>query len=103
MWGSEEEIERQIELRHEKQKTSKLKSYKKKLKGETIDRVLKYNLINDRITVLELRMATRSSLYTKVTKASHEHIYDTEIYNEEEDNYERTCTSCGFHEIFEKM
>lgn len=51
----------------------------------------------------ELRMSTRSSLYTKVTKASHQHEFDTEIYNEEEDNYERTCTSCGFHEVFEKM
>lgn len=48
-------------------------------------------------------MSTRSSLYTKVTKASHEHEFGEEIYNEEDDNYERTCTSCGFHEIFEKM
>uniref|UniRef100_A0A2H8TKX6 DNA repair protein complementing XP-A cells n=1 Tax=Melanaphis sacchari TaxID=742174 RepID=A0A2H8TKX6_9HEMI len=83
VWGSEEEVERQIELRQEKQKASKLKTFKKKVK--------------------ELRMSTRSSLYTKVTKASHQHEYDTEIYNEEEDNYERTCTTCGFHEIFEKM
>ncbi|CAI6350184.1 unnamed protein product [Macrosiphum euphorbiae] len=83
VWGSEEEVERQIELKQEKQKASKLKTFKKKVK--------------------ELRMSTRSSLYTKVTKASHQHEYDTEIYNEEEDNYERTCTSCGFHEIFEKM
>ncbi|KAL5243227.1 hypothetical protein ACI65C_010637 [Semiaphis heraclei] len=83
VWGSEEEVERQIELRQEKQKASKLKTFKKKIK--------------------ELRMSTRSSLYTKVTNASHQHEYDTEIYNEEEDNYERTCTSCGFHEIFEKM
>ncbi|VVC32580.1 Putative DNA-binding domain,XPA, conserved site,XPA,XPA C- terminal,Zinc finger, XPA-type, conserved [Cinara cedri] len=83
VWGSEEEVERQIELRQEKQKISKLKTYKKKVK--------------------ELRMSTRSSLYTKVTKASHEHEFDAEIYNEEDDNYERTCSSCGFHEIFEKM
>jgi len=53
--------------------------------------------------VSELRMASRSSLYTKVIKASHQHEYDKEIYNEEEDNYEHTCKSCGFHEIFEKM
>ncbi|XP_050432233.1 DNA repair protein complementing XP-A cells homolog [Adelges cooleyi] len=83
VWGSEEEVERQIELRQEKQKATKHKNYKKKLK--------------------ELRMSTRSSLYTKVTKASHEHEFGEEIYHEDEDNYERTCTSCGFHEIFEKM
>ncbi|XP_025416959.1 DNA repair protein complementing XP-A cells homolog isoform X2 [Sipha flava] len=83
VWGSEEEVERQIELRHEKQKASKLKMYKKKLK--------------------DLRKSTRSSLYTKVTKASHEHVFDSEIYNEKEDNYERTCITCGFHEIFEKI
>ncbi|XP_050539822.1 DNA repair protein complementing XP-A cells homolog [Daktulosphaira vitifoliae] len=83
VWGSEEEIERQIELREEKKKATKYKNYQKKIK--------------------ELRMSTRSSLYTKVTNASHEHEFGEEIYNKEDDNYERTCTSCGFHEIFEKM
>lgn len=33
VWGSEEEVERQIELRQEKQKASKLKTFKKKIKG----------------------------------------------------------------------
>lgn len=55
------------------------------------------------LIVQELRMNTRSSLYTKVSEASHQHQYNAETYNEEEDNYERTCNSCGFHEIFEKM
>lgn len=36
VWGTEEEVERQIELKQEKQKASKLKTYKKKVKGITI-------------------------------------------------------------------
>lgn len=36
VWGSEEEVERQIELRQEKQKASKLKTFKKKIKGMNI-------------------------------------------------------------------
>lgn len=45
-------------------------------------------------------MTTRSSLYTKVIE-SHVHKF-TEIYNKEEDNYQRSC-DCGFQETFEKM
>jgi len=37
VWGSEEELERQHELRQEKQKASKLKTYKKKVNGKTFD------------------------------------------------------------------
>lgn len=33
VWGTEEEVERQIELRQEKQRVSKLKTFKKKVKG----------------------------------------------------------------------
>lgn len=36
VWGTEEEVERQIELKQEKQKASKLKTYKKKVKGINI-------------------------------------------------------------------
>lgn len=33
VWGTEQEVERQIELKQEKQKASKLKTFKKKVKG----------------------------------------------------------------------
>lgn len=36
VWGTEEEVERQIELRQEKQKASKLKTYQKKVKGTIV-------------------------------------------------------------------
>lgn len=36
VWGTEQEVERQIELKQEKQKASKLKNFKKKVKGMII-------------------------------------------------------------------
>lgn len=51
----------------------------------------------------ELRMTVRSSLYDKTASASHKHAFGTETYNEEDDDYTRICTTCGFKETFEKM
>ncbi|CAD7088076.1 unnamed protein product [Hermetia illucens] len=83
VWGSEEEIIKQRELREDKREISKIKKYNKKMK--------------------ELRMDMRSSLYDRTVKASHTHSYGEETYNEEEDTYTHTCTECGFVETFEKM
>ncbi|XP_054278818.1 DNA repair protein complementing XP-A cells homolog [Macrosteles quadrilineatus] len=83
VWGSEEELEKQRELREEKRIMAKTKKYNKNMKA--------------------LRMNVRSSLYNKTTTASHEHEFGSETYHEEEDNYSHTCKSCGYEETFEKM
>lgn len=52
--------------------------------------------------ISDLRLAVRSSLWTKDT-SSHEHDFGSETYNEEEDMYSKTCTSCGHTVTYEKM
>ncbi|RZF44736.1 hypothetical protein LSTR_LSTR000688 [Laodelphax striatellus] len=83
VWGSEEEIEKEAERREEKKIISKTKKYNKNMKA--------------------LRMNVRSSLYDRTTKASHEHEFGPETYNEEDDTYNRTCLTCDYNETFEKM
>lgn len=51
----------------------------------------------------ELRMQVRSSLYDRTTKAPHEHEFGKDTYNEEDDTYMHTCTTCGYEETYEKM
>ena len=82
MWGSLEEIEKQLEKREEIREQSKTKKYNKKMKT--------------------LRMSARSSLYTKDI-AAHQHTWGSETYDEEDDMYSHTCTECGQSESFEKL
>ncbi|KAF4519165.1 hypothetical protein B566_EDAN008228 [Ephemera danica] len=81
VWGSEEQLEEERELREHKREKSKEKKYNKKMK--------------------ELRMAVRSSLYNRTTSL-HEHEFGPEKHVEE-DTYTRQCNSCGYQETFEKM
>lgn len=83
VWGSEDNLLKERELRDEKRDKTKAKKYNKELK--------------------RLRMNVRSSLYDKTKKAVHTHIFGPESYNEEEDNYTHICTTCGFEENYEKM
>lgn len=83
VWGSEDNLLKERELRDEKRDKTKAKKYNKQLK--------------------QLRMNVRSSLYDKTKEASHTHTYGPESYNEEDDIYTHTCSSCGFEETFEKM
>lgn len=83
MWGSEEELFKQQENLEEKREVSKIKKYNKQMK--------------------QLRMDVRSSLYTKVTKATHTHEFGPETYNEDDDNYSHACVTCQYSETFEKM
>lgn len=53
--------------------------------------------------IKQLRMQVRSSLYDKTTKASHVHEFGEDTYNEEDDTYTHTCTTCGYKETYEKM
>ncbi|XP_046662465.1 DNA repair protein complementing XP-A cells homolog [Homalodisca vitripennis] len=83
VWGSEEQLEKELELREEKRILAKTKKYNKNMKA--------------------LRMNVRSSLFNKTTSASHEHDFGPETYNEDEDNYSHTCKTCQYEETFEKM
>lgn len=62
------------------------------------------NLCNWVLSLLfvELRRAVRSSLWKKES-ASHQHVYGPEVYLEEEDEYKKTCATCGHQLIYEKM
>ncbi|KAJ3639684.1 hypothetical protein Zmor_003028 [Zophobas morio] len=83
VWGSEEKIEEQRELREEKKVLAKTKKYNKQLK--------------------ELKMSMRSSLYDRTSATAHVHEFGPETYHEEEDNYTRNCLTCSYVETFEKM
>ena len=47
-------------------------------------------------------MNVRSSLYTRATK-SHEHEYGEEEYIEEDDEYSKTCLTCGHSYRYDKL
>ncbi|XP_011640974.1 DNA repair protein complementing XP-A cells homolog [Pogonomyrmex barbatus] len=83
VWGSEENLLKEKEARDLKREGAKIKKFNKKIK--------------------ELRMQVRSSLYDKTTKASHVHEFGKDTYNEEDDTYTHTCTTCGYEETYEKM
>ncbi|CAG2060909.1 unnamed protein product, partial [Timema podura] len=83
VWGTEEKLLEEKDLREEKKGKSKLKKYNKQIKA--------------------LRMSVRSSLYDRTTNVSHEHTFGPETYNEEDDNYTRRCRTCDYEETFEKM
>jgi DNA-repair protein complementing XP-A cells len=82
VWGSLEEIEKQLDKREEAREQTKTKKYNKKMKS--------------------LRMSARSSLYTKDV-APHQHTWGDESYDDDEDMYSHTCTDCGQTESFEKL
>lgn len=82
VWGTEEALLKQKDMRCGKREQAKVKKYAKQMK--------------------ELRMQVRSSLYDRTTKASHTHIFGPERYNEEDDNYSHDC-ECGYTETFEKL
>lgn len=83
VWGSEEKIEEERQLREEKRVIAKSKKYEKHMK--------------------ELRKGMRSSLYDRTSVGKHTHEFGPETYNEEDDTYHRKCTSCPYEETFEKM
>jgi len=82
VWGTEEALEAEHEAREERQVMAKSKKYEKKMK--------------------ELRKTVRSSLFTK-DLAAHIHSFGEEIYNEETDEYSKTCSTCSQTQTYEKM
>ena len=82
VWGTEEELEAEIEKREANKVLLKEKKYQKKMK--------------------ELRKAVRSSLFTK-NLANHSHSYGEESYDEDKDEFSKTCDECGHILTYEKM
>lgn len=83
VWGTEETLMNERELRDDKREKTKLKKFNKNMK--------------------QLRMEMRSSLYDRTSKGPHTHTYGDDVYHEDEDNYTHVCSICGFVETFEKM
>lgn len=85
MWGTEEALEAEHELRETKRDQAKSKKFAKKLKV--------------------LRMQVRGSLYKRDigVAVAHEHEFGEEVYNEEDDVYTQTCKTCSFKNTYEKM
>lgn len=83
VWGSEENLEEEREKREEKKVLSKTRKFNKNMKA--------------------LRMNVRSSLFDRTSRASHEHEFGPETYNEDDDTYTHTCKTCNYVETFEKM
>nr|CAG4641379.1 EOG090X0KP6 [Eulimnadia texana] len=83
VWGSEEKLEEERQIRDDKREKSKVKKFNKQIKA--------------------LRMSVRSSMYRMKETENHQHAYGPESYDEDSDTYQRTCKSCGFVESFEKM
>ncbi len=82
VWGSESALERAHEDRDEKRDRAKTKKFNKQIKA--------------------LRMQVRGSLYQK-DLSTHEHDFGEEGYDEEADEYHKTCASCGHTTRYEKM
>ncbi|KAF2365028.1 XPA protein [Trinorchestia longiramus] len=82
VWGSEEALEEAMAKKAAQRELAKQKKFKKKMQ--------------------ELRMNVRSSLYTRASK-SHEHEYGPEEYIEEDDEYSKTCATCGHSYRYDKM
>ncbi|XP_014250521.1 DNA repair protein complementing XP-A cells homolog isoform X2 [Cimex lectularius] len=83
VWGSLEKLEEEHSGRVHKRVEQKAKKYNKNLKA--------------------LRMSARSSLYNRTKGPNHEHNFGPETYNEDEDNYSRSCITCSFVDTYEKM
>ncbi|CAH8461866.1 unnamed protein product [Schistosoma mattheei] len=82
IWGSEDALEKEREKRLKRNEESKLKNYSKKVK--------------------ELKLQTRSSLYTRVHK-SHEHVFGPEKYDSKSDIYYKCCIECDYKSTYEKL
>ncbi|TRY71992.1 hypothetical protein TCAL_03958 [Tigriopus californicus] len=82
VWGSEEALERQHDLRDEKKEKTKAKRFNNQIKA--------------------LRMQVRGSLYKK-DLSTHKHEFGEEHYDEKQDDYYQKCQSCEFVKRYEKM
>lgn len=103
VWGGEEALEQEKERREKKREDIKKKKFDKKITGYCKNIFFPYLLlISSFFFVLELKRAVRSSLYKKID-TTHEHEFDEEVYNEEKDEYTKSCKTCSHKLTYEKM
>ncbi len=104
VWGTEEALENEHEKREEKRDQAKVKKFNKKLKAlrmQVIELPLKKRQ-SLRLDKVFFQFQVRGSLYKKDISA-HEHDYGEEVYDEDEDQYSRTCKTCNHVHSYEKM
>ncbi|CAH2049780.1 unnamed protein product, partial [Iphiclides podalirius] len=82
VWGSEERVELERAARAERRERAGAKAARRRLSA--------------------LRMAVRSSLYDRSSRA-HRHRFGEERHDADADEYSRTCEECGHVETYEKM
>ncbi|VDP39094.1 unnamed protein product [Schistosoma mattheei] len=124
IWGSEDALEKEREKRLKRNEESKLKSYSKKVKvlsesrctinsyhkslylSSACDwfllRTLGVYYKTFALFISELKLQTRSSLYTRVHK-SHEHVFGPEKYDSKSDIYYKCCIECDYKSTYEKL
>nr|ACO10589.1 DNA-repair protein complementing XP-A cells homolog [Caligus rogercresseyi] len=84
VWGSEKALEEEL---------AKIDGRRDSLKKKRFDKKIK-----------ELRMKVRGSLFSrKLEELPHTHSFGEEVYHEDEDEYSKTCTECGYKDTYEKM
>lgn len=82
VWGSLEELDRELEKKDGERAKRKQKAFNKRVK--------------------ELRMTVRSSLY-RPPGTNHVHSYGDEEHDADNDEYFKICDSCGHRMSYEKM
>ncbi|XP_020621648.1 DNA repair protein complementing XP-A cells-like [Orbicella faveolata] len=83
VWGGEEGLEEAREEKAEKREAQKQRKFDKKVK--------------------ELRRAVRTSTWKKDTSRHQHEFAESEVYNEETDEWTKTCKTCGHQLTYEKM
>ena len=112
VWGSEEKLDEERDLREDKRQAAKQKKFDKKVKGLLVGHSVHFNDLLETlhsilklwcdVIISELRKQVRSSLWRK-DLSSHEHEFGEETYNEADDVYSKQCTTCGHVTTYEKM
>ncbi|RMX45385.1 hypothetical protein pdam_00000843 [Pocillopora damicornis] len=83
VWGGEDGLEEARQGRAEKREVQKQRKFDKKVK--------------------ELRRAVRTSTWKKDTSRHQHQFEEEEEYNEETDEWTKTCKTCGYQLTYEKM
>lgn len=82
VWGSEEALEKEHEVKEGRKEKAKVKKFNKQIKA--------------------LRMQVRGSLFKK-DFTEHEHEFGEEQFDEAEDEYWKECQTCKFVTRYEKL
>ena len=116
VWGSEEALERAHEERDGRREAAKRKKFNKQIKAlrmqgrdSTMKQftikphfIYKCHFFYSQIHIESDCAQVRGSLYKK-DLGGHQHEFGEEGYDEEEDEYFKTCKTCDYTARYEKM